>query len=307
MADTKEITFQAYDIPNTKFKIAQSDLFEKMSESLDGTVVKNRTMKLMENKDHSPELLLNWFEKTEDHIFGCVVKLVYAKEFKTLPEDFLDKETINMSEMMAEPDNNKIKCTNFCWFAMNSKYLVANFSSNEASKNFEKYINWLIRLKKKEDQTYTFNPKISKEGLKLSSVTSIKMMPPSYNQQKVEEKKENNEIISKFAYKLLPSLISDINTVKSIEENNLVSAELTLKIKKRPKEMREDAYRKTLSACMKPIVDPGSVEIKTKGGKTFKGNEILHTVTLKIPKNDNGELDEKVIRTEMLRYLDSLK
>lgn len=92
-------------------------------------------------------------------------------------------------------------------------------------------------------------------------------------------------------------LLLDVKGKKDFDEENLISAKLTLKFKQ--KEINKE---KSLDTALK-IIDDENITVIGKNGRKIRGSEYLITAVRKIEKLESGIFNEQEIETEMRQIL----
>lgn len=92
-------------------------------------------------------------------------------------------------------------------------------------------------------------------------------------------------------------LLLDVKGKKDFDEENLISAKLTLKFKQ--KEINKE---KSLDTALK-IIDDENITVIGKNGRRIRGSEYLITAVRKIEKLKSGIFNEQEIETEMRQIL----
>lgn len=92
-------------------------------------------------------------------------------------------------------------------------------------------------------------------------------------------------------------LLLDVKGKKDFDEENLISAKLTLKFKQ--KEINKE---KSLDTAFK-IIDDENITVIGKNGRRIRGSEYLITAVRKIEKLESGIFNEQEIETEMRQIL----
>lgn len=109
--------------------------------------------------------------------------------------------------------------------------------------------------------------------------------------------------IKNVARDILKDLIQENKDLKQILDDEIVSAELVLKISKRKNKAKEQ--EKALSAFLKPISDTDGIELTTKNGKVTAAN-ILKTKLVSIDLTESKHISEKQLFQEMEKFLNEL-
>ena len=92
-------------------------------------------------------------------------------------------------------------------------------------------------------------------------------------------------------------LLLDVKGKKDFDEENLISAKLTLKFKQ--KEINKE---KSLDTAIE-IIDDENITVIGKNGRRIRGSEYLITAVRKIEKLESGIFNEQEIETEMRQIL----
>ena len=97
-------------------------------------------------------------------------------------------------------------------------------------------------------------------------------------------------------------MFKEVETLKNIELEKFVSAELLIKFSK-PKDITKEEYQKFLGAYLKPISDTENVIFVPKKGSPIKSSEILEVKTVKIDLTESNKISEPNLFQEIEKYL----
>lgn len=180
--------------------------------------------------------------------------------------------------------------------------------SNRSINAYQTYINEYLK-DAREDRLYEFTPVLTKsEKVRFDDVKSIKIGNKDYPIGSVSNKEsDNNPVfikrIANVAKEVLKGMMEESKDLKQILEEEIVSAELVLKISKKKNKAKETA--KALSAFLKPISETDGIELTTKDGKISATN-ILRTKIVSIEQTESKHISETQLFQEMEKFLSEL-
>ena len=100
-------------------------------------------------------------------------------------------------------------------------------------------------------------------------------------------------------------LFGDSMSWTNIQNNQLVSAKLVLKMKSKPKEMAEAEYHRAMGAIAKNLASDSGFAIHTKSG-VYKGNEIKRIKEIDVETTSKNRVSEEHLKQEMELFLHEL-
>jgi len=287
----KEIKMTVYEIHYVEQNPQEPDLCTDLHKSLDDSdTIRDRLMPLSEKESNTDSDFIAEFKLSNNFLFGSFARLTAGEE-SAVPKAVLDKKTVSLKEMISESsDTNEgsIKTSSFfCIF----KNLLVITNRQMTLKALQNYVNWLME-KNGILEKITFIPKKNTASeIPINDIKAIEIAG-EYIKSKDETKTQVIDLTSKILRPLL-----DVKGKKDFDEENLVSAKLTLKFKR--KEINKE---KALDVALK-ITDDENIVIISRSGKKIHGSEYLVTAVRSIEKVKDDIFNEKAIETEMRQIL----
>lgn len=303
---TKKVKLRAFSIPNNALDKSKSDILDKLDLRLkvNRSVAKDRSMILNPEDPNKEEDMLSFFKLSKSFFCGTIIRIFYAEDTNRIPEDFLEHEQIQLSELeQMDTSISRIIKDNY-YFFMNSSFLVTNLSGNTI-KRFQTYINWLLTDQRGED-LYEFTPKTRVfEDTRLIDIKNIEVKDSSIYKENSGSGSERDKRLLPVTLDTLKQFFVDVNSYDEIKDQQIVSAKLLIQFKK-PKKMKKEAYEKIMSAYLKPISDTEDVTFITKKGDKLTGNDVLLTKDIVVEMTESKLINEENLFQEMELFLKEL-
>lgn len=307
MKNTSKVKLRAFII--TLKDMNKTSLLDDLSTKLDNT--NNSLDRMMpmnpSSSDEEFDLCCNYDKSNEfgaEHLFGTMLRIKRSNEVGNISDDLLSKKKFSVQDFINGNDHKSSYVNvNRFYFLIQYEYLICNLSGNRNIKSsFETYVNWLLNT-----QFYIFTPKlILPKEIKLTDLKEISLNSGiERSSEKGVYHDEKLKLIS-LGNKLLSLILSDHAELKDIEENDIITAKLILRIKK-PRGMSKEDFQKEYGTFLKNINDSDAITFTDKKGRKFNGSKIERTKTTDISITDDGSLDEKQMRLDMLRFIDEIK
>jgi hypothetical protein len=297
-----KISMTVYDVTPLSDGVTEIKLPHNLHSKLDLTkTVRERLMRLSsEEGDKDSDFIAN-FNYQGGFLFGSFVRLNAGERSAVLIEQ-LDKKTIDINEMVKEADEKTAGSLNPpVFFCITGDLLILSKARSNA-RALEVYINWLFREQGLENNQIRLIPKKNTANtIPLRDIKSIQLAE-NFFAHKGGKSTEIVKIegIKAKAFKLL---MNDTNKTADYVWGDILSATLTLKIRKKDLKNENSAV---LDTALR-IVDSDEVIIKSKDNKTIKGTEYLIRVVRSIERTGLGYYNEKQIETEMRAILKAVK
>lgn len=174
-------------------------------------------------------------------------------------------------------------CIYKSFFAITKKNLV---------KPIETYINWIMNNQMDNERIILKPKESSLSEISVKEITKIEIKS-GYMNSDAETKSQSLNLTRT----ILKSLIKDVSYTDDFDEENFISAVLTLKFKQ-----KEINKRETLNAAVR-LVHDDDIIVTGKNGKRISGSNFFISVTRDIEKLASGRFNEKQIETEMRTIL----
>lgn len=301
----KKIKLRAFTIPNQALDKSKSDILEKLKHRLktNKSIVRDRSMILNPDDPNKEEDLLSYFKLTNTQFSGTILRIFYAEDTTKIPDDYLNHEQIQLSELEQVDPTLKMMFKESYYFYMNDSFLVTNLQGNITVKRFQTYINWLLENQRNET-LYEFAPKTRQiQDTRLLDIKNIEVKDSViYHEKNINN--TDNRLIS-VGNDILKSLLGDVESFKEIKDQQIISAKLFIKFN-RPKKMKKEAYEKIMSAYLKPISDTEDVTFITKKGVKLTGNDVLLTKDVEVEMTESKVIVEEQLLQAMEAFLKEL-
>lgn len=304
--NTREVTLRAFFIKSTLLSKNNDEIFAKLEKRLQNSVVEDRIMLLNQEDETTESDLMSFFSNHKTNLFATMMRIAPGADDTHIDGELMKKECFSINEVRKKSNNAAAIYRNHYYICINNTHLVTNLPLTTTIKRVENYINWLL-----ETHIYEIIPiVIPAPDLKFSDIKTVKFAnPASLNSSSYQDKeKTQSKIISvtkEYVDKICKQLFADSSSLKDIDLNQVISAELILKLTK-PREMSDEEFQKKFGAIMKPVSDTDNITFHDKKGNKIKGEDILKTKKITVDKTEQGWLSEPQLRIEMARFLDEL-
>lgn len=313
MANNKNIRLRAFSLVNTDLKHNKTNLLSLLCCKLKDSVMNDRRMLINPNDPQREEDLIANFDIHNNGnecimVVGTMLRIASVDDIPNITDDILNKEKVDIETLESIESDSKVIYKSHYYFAVNNEYLVVTLPSNRTINAYQTYINEYLK-DVREDLLYEFTPLLTKtEKVKFDDVKSIKIGSKDYPIGGNSNKETDTspicvKKIKNVARDILKDLIQENKDLKQILDDEIVSAELVLKISKRKNKAKEQ--EKALSAFLKPISDTDGIELTTKNGKVTAAN-ILKTKLVSIDLTESKHISEKQLFQEMEKFLNEL-
>ena len=301
----REVTLRAFSIKSTKISSDTDEFFESIKEKLKITSAKERLMVLNQDDDTVESDLISCFYLKDNNIFATMMRIAPGADDRHIDNELMEKNSFSVSEIRRTRNNAAALYKNHYYICFNNNCLVTNLPQTTTIKRIETYLNWLI-----DSHTYEITPIVAPyPDLKLSDLKTVVFKNkdplqkrPSHAPENTEDKIINlkNNFITNFF-----KIIVDGDSLNDIDINQIISAELLLKLSK-PRKMSEEEFQKTYGAILKPVSDSENIVFKDNKGNRITGEDLLKTKKVNIERTDQGFLQEPQLHIEMAKFIDEL-
>ncbi|MDR3706618.1 MAG: hypothetical protein P4L28_12025 [Paludibacteraceae bacterium] len=308
--DIKSLKLRAFKIANDDIARSNSGLLDILSTKLKGSIAEHRRMLLnSEDPKKEEDLISDYYLKENSYVGGVVLRICLAEGIPNIPEIYLQKEKITMTELDPTNSESSIYYKDHYYFSLNNNFLVTNLQSNITISRLQTYINWLLQNERGE-KLFEFSPMmVPLSQTKLSELKNIIVKDSTVHPDAKLEQNEEESTVKKLlsvSKSLLSELLNDTANFEEISENHIISAKLLIQFTK-PRKMKKEDYEKIMSAYMKPISDTNDVSFTTKKGDKIKGTDILKTKSVEIELTKSGMFSENQVFQEMEKFLHELR
>lgn len=313
MSNTKNIKLRAFSLVNANIKHNESNLLALLCDKLKNSIMNDRRMLI--NPDdplHEEDLIANFDLRMKGNecvmIVGTMLRIASVDDVPNITDEILSQAKVDIETLDSIKSDSKVIYKSHYYFAINNQFLVVSLSSNRPINAYQTYINEYLK-DVREDVLYEFTPVLTKsDKVKFDDVKCIKIGNKDYPVGCGSSKETDNrpifvKKISNVAKEVLKNLMEESKDLKQILEDEIVSAELVLKISKKKNKAKETA--KALSAFLKPVSDTDAIEVTTKEGKISAEN-ILRTKIVSIEQTESKHISEAQLFQEMEKFLSEL-
>lgn len=306
----KQVTLRAFTIENNNLTKVDSGLLALLSNKLQNSKAKGRRMFLNADDPLKEEDLISDYNIKENiHVSGAVLRIMPGIDAVSIPNELFDKEKIVFSDLNSlDAVKTSSIYKDIQYFLLNDSILITCWFGNKTIKSIQTYVNWLLEFERGKN-IFEFTPKvIPVPPVQMGGLKGIRMQDSAiYPQSDLKEQSTFQKVIKGLSKNIIKDLIK---TVKDLDETileEIISAELMIKFKKKPKEMSQDDYDKIIGAYMKPVSDTENVTFFPKKGKPIKGNDILKVKQVEIEMTETNKLSEKQLYQEMEIFIQEIK
>lgn len=305
----KQVTLRAFTIENNDLTKVDSGLLGLLSKKLQNSKAKERRMFL--NADdplREEDLISDYGVKENIHVSGAILRIMPGMDAVSIPDELFDKEKIVFADLNSLEASTSSIYKDIQYFLLNDNTLITCWFGNKTIKSIQTYINWLLESERGEN-IFEFTPKvIPVPPVQMGGLKGIKMQDSAvYPQSNLEGQNTFQKVIKGLSKNIVKDLFK---TVKDLDETvieEIISAELMIRFKKKPKEMNQEDYNKIIGAYMKPISDTENVIFLPKKGKPIKGNDVLKVKQVAIETTETNKLSEKQLYQEMEIFIQEIK
>lgn len=313
MVKYKNIILRAFFLVNTDLKHNETNLLSLLSFKLKDSVMNDRRMLINPNDPQREEDLIANFDLRMKRnvcvmVVGTMLRIASVDDIPNITDDILNKEKVDIETLESIKSDSKVIYKSHYYFAVNNEYLVVSLPSNRTINAYQTYLNEYLK-DVREDILYEFTPLLTKsQKVKFDDVKSIKIGSKDYPIGSNSNKETDTspllvKKIKNVARGVLKELMEENKDLKQILDEEIVSAELVLKISKKKNKAKET--EKALSSFLKPISDTDGIELITKNGKVTAA-DIFKTKLVSIELTESKHISELQLFQEMEKFLSEL-
>ncbi len=294
----KQVILRYFDVSYIGLT-SDSSLVKRLIAKLTSTAA-SRMMHINKIESDKSDLISDFLNaKNGKIIAGTSLRIVNSREVPIITEDMLMQEQFKVSTINVNGNDQEKTCLDYFYFCLSDTRLIASLDCRTSINRFETYVNWLLNTKDSGEKI-SFTPSVDVENVSAADIKKI-TINNGYNAMEEEGKSPDNSIGAKLVSlrnDVLWKLFSDSDSLKGLMKEQICSAELVIKFSK-PKGMSVEEYKqKTIGTILKPLEDPDSVKLQTKG-KKIKGSTVLKTETIEVD-DDNGVVSEQAVYQQMI-------
>lgn len=303
----KSIKLRKLEISTNNIITSSLNIIDILSERLRGTHLSDRLLPLRHEDADSDADLLSYYVITGQGIKGVILRLKKTDETHTLPNEFLERNSVPTNELSEIERTNNYATKDMWYFYINNSYMVTTLRSNITPTGTQVYLNWLLESLRGSTKYELSDVTCLPEGLKLNEISQISLknaslvdIPPNSIDNVSTQMRRN--IPQNMILTIRNILGLDIATFERLTEENIIQAEILLKFVK-PKSWTKENYNRTTQNLLRPISDADDIEIVTKDKRKFKGNQIKKTKIIHFSDTLNSGLNEEELWQEMEVFL----
>lgn len=288
--ETSDITITVYEVHCRQESVEKPKLSISLFRALNSTnSIRDRLMPLSKTNDNKDHDFIANFISSPHSLFGSFARLREGEE-SVVQKTILDKKIASLNEMVSASAKNSegfIRSSSF-FCVYNSLLAITNAHAN--IRAFETYINWLLKQQEDSNYMYRFIPKKNTATtISIGEIKSIQLADTFIN----AESNITRTQMFNLKTNILKTFFKDIKSVSDFNEEDIISATLTLKFNK--KKLQKE---KALDTALK-IIDSEDIIINGKNGKRIRGSEFLVKAIRKIEKSGKNLYNELQIEKEM--------
>lgn len=313
MVKYKNIILRAFSLVNTDLKHNETNLLSLLSFKLKDSVMNDRRMLINpDDPQREEDLIANFDLRMKRNVcvmvVGTMLRIASVDDIPNITDDILNKEKVDIETLESIKSDSKVIYKSHYYFAVNNEYLVVSLPLNRTINAYQTYLNEYLK-DVREDILYEFTPLLTKsQKVKFDDVKSIKIGSKDYPIGSNSNKETDTspllvKKIKNVARGVLKELMEENKDLKQILDEEIVSAELVLKISKKKNKAKET--EKALSSFLKPISDTDGIELITKNGKVTAA-DIFKTKQVSIELTESKHISELQLFQEMEKFLSEL-
>lgn len=305
MAGRKKIRLRSFGLSNTNLIQNGTGIIACLNSVLPEDSTAN-SRRMMLNAQDGDEDLLSFYSFLRDrYLFGMMLRIIPVENGGFISDDLFSNNTISIADLEQGADNG-FQYKDHYYFMLSDRFVVTNLSGSYSIDRFQTYINWLTENHR--NSIFDMNP-VTKlpDGVRVSDIKSIEFA--GVRAVNVEPNSEPAVVTKMREIKsdVLSMLFEDTEELDNIRGEELVSAKLLLKIRKRPADMAEEDYTRAMSAITRQITNDSGIAIKTRQGGTYTGEAVKDVKEVDVELTENDRLNEQQLKQLMEQYLQDLE
>lgn len=305
MAGRKKIRLRSFGLSNTNLIQNGTGIIACLNSVLPEDSTAN-SRRMMLNAQDGDEDLLSFYSFLRDrYLFGMMIRIIPVENGGFISDDLFSNNTISIADLEQGADNG-FQYKDHYYFMLSDRFVVTNLSGSYSIDRFQTYINWLTENHR--NSIFDMNP-VTKlpDGVRVSDIKSIEFA--GVRAVNVEPNSEPAVVtkMREITSDVLSMLFEDTEELDNIRGEELVSAKLLLKIRKRPADMAEEDYTRAMSAMTRQITNDSGIAIKTRQGGTYTGEAVKDVKEVDVELTENDRLNEQQLKQLMEQYLQDLE
>ena len=305
---TKTVILRAFRFSKELTLTSPSDdILSQTKKCLESTIAEEREMQLNQGDETRESDLLSGYEIQKGNIFAIMMRIAPGADDTHIDDTLMKKNSFSIGEMKRFSTADRAIYKSHYYICFNNDFLVTSLPRTTNIARFETYLNWLLN-----SHYYTLVPVvIPTPDITLADIDSITVKPQTSrkrgsNDEQSIIKSRWLDITEEFLHKIPELLFGDSQSLSDIEWQNVIAAEIILKIKNKSK-FKDDEFQKVFGSLLKPVSETDQIVLKNKRGESIKGSEILKIKPVDIEITENKFLVEPALHQEMARFIDELE
>lgn len=300
-------TLYAYSIENDKLSKSHSDFTAKFIKKLKTAEKLKVRCYEVNSETKESDLLVSSSIIGGNKLYGVLVRIKPTKDMPSLPVNFLELETINISDLLGKKEGGeKMSCKDIDYFMVDNEHLVTTIPTTRIAR-FKTYANFVLTVER-GDTLYNFTAMIeAPKDIKLQDLTQI-VFSGNSKSIAIDDKSETvgTKIIS-MAKDKLASLVND-SDIQFLIDKKVLTANLVIKFNTRSTQYNsDDAIKKAMSAVVTHVTSEDDVQFATKNKQKITAGSTRRCKVITLDDAENGQPNEEGMRQEMSDYLNELK
>lgn len=297
---------RAFRIEDFSMSSNESDVISMLNNALKRADTLQKRRMLLSKQDNDEDLLA-YYDWTSGGkiLFGIIMRIIPAEQGGVLSETDFSKNKITADDLTTIDEKSSQYAGHF-YFAINNTHVVTTLPGNLTIERLQTYINWLIK-DERGDKLIDMTPlMVVPPALRLDEIKCIEFSGTSANtQNKAKDDVQTN--LFNLQHSVLELIMGNMPSLKEIQEDQLVSAQLLVKINRKPKGMSKDDYQNKMGAIVKNIPNGDGFAIRTKKGTKYAGDDIQLVKFIDVEETSKGWLNEQQLSQEMEQFLQEIK
>lgn len=307
---SKNITIRAFKIINRSFSDADSGILNVLIRVLsqESTALSRRMVLNQEEPDI--DLLANYsWSSNNTFLFGMMMRVISAESGGLISDKLFEQPTITMAQLV-QGGSDQSQYKDHYYFALNNEYLVTNMQGNFTINRLQTYLNWLTESER-GDRLFEFSEVVQiPNGVELAKIKEIQFVGGCSFSGSLTSNYRSDSLSVKLAHitkDVLRAVLSDTDSIESIDNNQLVDARLLLKVKGKPRGMDQREFQRVMGAIATNITNDSGLLLRTKDGNKFDGKAIKVKKSVSVDCVGANRIVEEQLKQFMQSFLIELR
>ena len=306
----KNVKLRAFKIENSTISEPHSSILSCLEQILTSTSKAGDRRLQLNEQDEDCDLLSNFeWRHNNGNLFGMMMRIIPAENGGLIASDLFEHNTIAITDVDSG-GSGQTQYKDHFYFALNNEYLVTNLAGNVNITRLQTYLNWLL-VDVRGERIFQFT-ELTKlpEGVPLSKIERIEFVgggnvvsAPTTSQ----EPGTVTALLHNLSDAVLSQIVNDTASLEEIRNSQVIEAKLFLKVKKKPKEMAMEDYRRVMGAIATNISNDDGIVLKTKDGNKYTGEAIKVKKEVEVERTTGNRIVEEQLKQEMELFLTELR